>query len=73
MWALNAAEGTAVGPTVPVTADGTVCAIVTAIWSDVDGVRLSIDWQRSPDDMSAAEALALADVLRSLASIDAPL
>ena len=71
-WTVDAGEGTAVGPSVPVTADGAVFAVLTAIWSTEDGVRVSIDWQASPDDMSAAQALALAEALRIVAGIPGP-
>jgi hypothetical protein len=72
VWRVQAAEGTAVGPSVPVTADDDVFAVLTALWDDSDGVRVSIDWQASPDDMSAAQALALAEALHMVAGIPGP-
>jgi hypothetical protein len=72
VWRVQAGEGTAVGPTVPVTSGGDVFAVLTAIWSTVDGVRVSIDWRGSPDDMTADQALALAKALRMVASVPGP-
>ena len=72
VWTVNAAEGTAVGMSIPVTADGDVFAVLTPIWSTADGVRVSIDWQASPDDMPAAQALALAEALRMVAGVPGP-
>jgi hypothetical protein len=71
-WCVQAAEGTAVGPSVPVVASGAVFAVLTALWSDSDGVRVSIDWQAGTDDMSAAQALALAEALRMVAGVSGP-
>lgn len=62
-----------------VVADGDVLATVSGIWSDVDGVRVSIDWAADVfngitalEDMSAAQATALADVLRGVAGMSPP-
>ncbi len=72
VWTVNAAGGTAKGRSVPVTADGDVFAVLTPIWADTDGVRVSIDWQAGTDDMSAAQALALAEALRTVAGVPGP-
>ena len=71
-WTVNAAEGTAVGPSVPVVENGAVFAVLTALWDDSDGVRVSIDWHGSPDDMTAVQALALAEALRMVSATVGP-
>lgn len=71
MWNVNHAEGTAVGPSVPVTADGALIATLTALWDDESGVRVSVDWQAT-DDLSRDEARVLADGLRQMAETPAP-
>jgi hypothetical protein len=71
VWDLGE-RGTAVGPSTPVQADGALVAVVRALWSDVDGVRVSIDWQGPTDDMSGAQARALANALRQAADLEPP-
>jgi hypothetical protein len=71
-WRVNTDEGTGVGASLPVTADGDLIAVLTPIWSDAEGLRLSIDWNKSPDDMSADEALSLAEALRMIATTQGP-
>ena len=56
----------------PVAAAGRMFAILTALWDDETGVHVSVDWHASPDDMSAEQALALAEALRSVAALNAP-
>jgi hypothetical protein len=78
-WTPGGIEGTAVGTPVPVIADGDLFAAVSPVWSDEDGVRVSVDWQRELfdgitrlEDMSAAQAVALADALRDVAATPPP-
>ena len=82
-WTFTEDGQTAVGAEVPVIADGDLFATVSPIWSDVDGVRVSIDWQHVPGgeisfgvsalgDMSPDAARALADVLRQVAGTPPP-
>ncbi|GAB6858893.1 hypothetical protein [Microbacterium xylanilyticum] len=65
-------DGTATGPTVAVVAEGQLIATLAAIWSDVDGVRVSLDYQRALGDLSGLQALALADALREVAGMMPP-
>ena len=71
-WALDLIGETATGPTVAVAADGALVAVCAALWDDENGVRVAVDWHADLDDLSAAQALALASALAELASIDAP-
>jgi len=77
-WTPGGIDGTAVGSPLPVVADGDLFATVSPIWSDEDGVRVSIDWQKDPvigtalSDMSIHQARALADVLTHLADTPPP-
>lgn len=41
-WDINEAEGTAVGPTLPVHSGGTIVTL-TALWSDTEGIGVTID------------------------------
>jgi hypothetical protein len=70
MWRMGA-EGTAVGPSVPVTADGALVATLTALWDDESGVRVSVDWQAT-DDLTADAARALANAVGQMADLPKP-
>jgi hypothetical protein len=71
-WELGQTGETATGPTLAVAADGALVGVVSALWSDVDGVRLSVDWHRDLDDLSASETRALAAALIELANAEPP-
>jgi len=78
-WTPGGIEGTAVGAPVPVIADGELFATVSAIWSDEDGVRVSVDWQRELvdgvtvlGDLSIVQARSLAEVLHTVAAVEPP-
>ncbi len=64
---LDVSGETAIGPVVPVTAEGQLIATLTALWSDVDGVRVSLDYQDGLEDLSGLQARALADTLQEVA------
>jgi len=65
-------DGTSIGPTVPVFAEGVLIASVTALWGDEEGVRVSVDYQDGLEDLSGAQALALAGALREVAAMEPP-
>ncbi|MQW74833.1 hypothetical protein GHK92_03020 [Nocardioides sp. dk4132] len=78
-WTMHPSGETAVGAPVPVIGDGDIFATLSPIWSDEDGVRVSIDWARdiyagitALEDLSSGQALALADALREAASTSPP-
>lgn len=60
MWTVNRAEGTAVGLSVPVAVGDNLLAMLTALWDDETGARVSVDWQAT-DDLSDGASRALAD------------
>ncbi len=70
-WRVHPSGETAVGAPVPVIADGALFAQVTPVWSDDDGVRVSVDWQ-TDDALSGPRAVALADALRQVADTAPP-
>ncbi|GAB6857633.1 hypothetical protein [Microbacterium xylanilyticum] len=72
-WTLDVSGETAIGPVVPVTAEGQLIATLTALWSDVDGVRVSLDYQDGLEDLSGLQARALADTLQEVAGMQPPL
>ncbi|GAA4351202.1 hypothetical protein [Microbacterium rhizosphaerae] len=71
-WVVDEAEGVASGDLVPVTAEGQLITVLQALWSDIDGVRVQWDVEVLPDDLSAAQTLALADALRQVGAVEPP-
>ena len=71
MWHMNMTEGTATGTSRPVTVDGALLAVLTPLWDDEAGVRVSVDWQ-SGDALSANEARAFAVALVEAVAVGAP-
>lgn len=71
-WDLDHTGETATGPTIAVAADGALVATLTALWDDVEGVRVSVDWQAYLGDLSAAQARSLAAALVELAAVEPP-
>lgn len=70
---------TAVSAPIPVIADGDMFAEVQSVWSDEDGVRVSVNWSADVfngisrlEDMSPAQATALAAALVEAGSVGAP-
>jgi hypothetical protein len=71
-WEFDLTRETAMGPTVAVAPDGALVAVCAALWDDVGGVRVSVEWHADLDDLSASEALALASALADLAVMQSP-
>jgi len=65
-------EGCAVGPVVPVMAEGVLIATLSTLWDDVEGLQVHLADDGSLDALSGAQALALADALREVAGIEPP-
>lgn len=80
VWTMHEGGETAHGAAEPVVVDGEVIAAVAPIWSDEDGVRVSIDWQRhvfdgitALGDLSPEAARVLAEVLTAAANVPPPI
>lgn len=78
-WTTEDAGETAQAAPIPVLADGELFAEVQPIWSDVDGVRVSVNWSADMfngfsrlEDLSVGQALALSAVLHEAASVEPP-
>lgn len=71
-WEPDLTGETATGPSVAVAADGALVAVASALWDDVSGVRVSINWQDGLDDLSASQARTLAAALHQLADVEPP-
>lgn len=78
-WSIAEGGETATGAPIPVAASDELFAEVQPIWSDVDGVRVSVNWSADLfnginrlEDLSADQALALAATLQQAASVEPP-
>lgn len=71
-WTMDRTGETAVGPTLPVVADGQLVTVLAALWSDVDGVRVQMADDATLDNLSGAQARALAQALVEAASLEPP-
>lgn len=78
-WNQGLSGETATALSIPVMADGDLFAEVQPIWSDIDGVRVSINWAAEVlegvsrlEDLSIGQALALSAALREAAAIEPP-
>ena len=71
-WELDEARETATLGPIAIAADGTLVAIASALWSDTEGVRLSLDWHAG-DDMSVSGWYALRGAMDELARTPAPM
>lgn len=73
-WLLDPSGETATSEPLPVIADGELFAVVSMIWSDVDGVRVHLGWCDGAriEDLGVEHASALAEALLAVKTIEPP-
>lgn len=78
-WTMHENGETAVSAPIPVIADGDMFAEVQPVWSDEDGVRVSVNWSADVfngisrlEDMSPSQAAGLAAALVEASAVVGP-
>ena len=71
-WDLAADRETATGETYLVTAEGRLIAVLQPIWSDEDGVQVSLTMTADWDALPGAQAIALGQALQDAGSVQPP-